>query len=127
MDEAQLRNLSTLDLVKHALTEARLLARAEILYAKHELKQELAQVKTAALFGGVSVVLGLCAVSVLLVSLALALPFAPWLSALLVGGVLLVAAGVLGYLAVKKIPTKILEHTQARLRQDVKVAREQLQ
>ena len=40
-DQEQLRQMSTADLVKHAVDEARLLVKAEVLYAKRELREEI--------------------------------------------------------------------------------------
>src|SRR4051812_41419733 len=72
--EDPLLNLSTPDLVRHALEEAKLYAKAEVLHAKRELQDELKAAKIAGAMFGVAAVLALCGLSVLFVSLALALP-----------------------------------------------------
>ena len=84
-EQEQLHGLSTADLVRHALEEARLLAKAEVLHAKEELKQELGAAKTAGILLGACATLALTALSVLFVALALALPLPPVASLAMVG------------------------------------------
>ena len=124
--EEDLSGLSTSHLVRQALEEAKLLMRAEVLHAKAELKEEVRMAKASGILLGAAGVLALCAFSVLLVALALALPISEVGGLLIVGVLLLVIAGVLGFLGVKELPKKPLPKTQERLRQDVVVAREQL-
>ena len=52
LDEAQLRNMSTVDLVRHAMTEMKLLIRAEALHARTELRQELKEARNAGILLG---------------------------------------------------------------------------
>lgn len=127
LDEQQLRTLSTGELVRHALEEAKLLAKAEILHAKQEIRNEIHEAKLAAIFLGVAGVTAVCGLSVLFVALALALPLSPAFAAAVVGlGLLLVTAGAAAY-GVKSLPKKPLPKTQERLKQDLRIAREQLQ
>ncbi|HZH04780.1 MAG TPA: phage holin family protein [Myxococcaceae bacterium] len=123
MGEPDLSALSTADLIRQALDEAKLLARAEVLHAKQELKDELKAAKRAGIFAGAGVTLAMVGVVLLFVALALALPGADALGTLLVGLVLLAVAGLLAFLAFKSAPKKPLPRTQQRLKQDVQIAR----
>lgn len=127
LDDRQLRSLSTPDLVRQVLDEARLLVRAEVLVVRAEFEQELARTKVAAALAGAGVALALSGLALLFVALAAALPLAPWLGALLVGVGLLLVAGVLGYFAYRRAPTQPMARTQARLKQDLALTRETLQ
>jgi len=126
LDEVQLRAMSTGDLVSHALNEARLLVRAEVLHAKQELKEEIKAARTSGILLGMAGGLSLCACAVLFSALAVALPWAEWLSFLVTGGVLLAAAGLCGVLGTKALPKKPLQRTQERLKQDYTLTRERL-
>lgn len=126
LDELQLRKLSTTDLIRHALAEAQLLAKAEVLQAKHELKAELKQAKTAGILFGAAGVLALCGLSVLFVAIAAALGLSLAVSATIVGVVLLVASGILAFVGKKRLPTQPLARTQRRLKENVHLTREQL-
>jgi len=127
LDAQRLRALSTPDLIRHVLDEARLLVRAEVLVVRAEFEQELARTKVAAALAGAGAVLALSGVALLFVALAAALPIAPWLAALLVGVGLLLVAGGLGYLAYRRAPTRPMARTQERLKQDLALTRETLQ
>lgn len=126
LDEARLRELSTGQLIRHAIAEARLLARAEILHAKGELKGELARAKVAGILMGAAGVLALSALSVLFVAIAAALGLPHAVGAVIVGVVLLVSAGALGYLGMKRLPKKPMSRTQDRLKEDLHLTREHL-
>ncbi len=127
LERRQLESLSTAELVRHALEEARLLARAEVLHAKKELQEELKAARTAGILLGAGGVLALVALTALLVAVGLALPLAHWLGVLLVGVVLAVTAGVLVSVGLKRLPDKPLAHTQERLKLDIARTREALQ
>jgi hypothetical protein len=127
LDAERLRGLSTPDLLRHVLEEARLLARAEILVVREELQNELQRAKVAGILAGAALVLTLNGLAVLFVALAAALPLNLWLAALIVGGALLLIAGVLGFLAYRKAPTNPMERSQVRLKQDLALTRETLQ
>lgn len=127
LDRMQLEGLSTAELVKHALAEARLLAKAEVLHAKKELKEELKAARTSGILLGAGVVLSLLALSALVVALGLALPLGPVLGVSLAGIFFLAVAGVLASAGVKKLPKQPMPHTQARLKADLTLTREALQ
>jgi ABC-type multidrug transport system fused ATPase/permease subunit len=127
LERRQLESLSTAELVRHAIDEARLLARAEILHAKKELKEEVKAARSAGILLGAGGVLGLVGLSALLVAVGLALPLAQWLGVLLVGVFLVLVAAGLALLGKKRLPTQPLPHTQERLKNDVVRTRETLQ
>jgi hypothetical protein len=118
------RDLATSQLVRHAIAEAKLLARAEIAHARLELKQEArAAAKAGALLGGAAT-LALVALTLCFAAIALALPLAPWLGLLLVALGLLCLAAVAGAWGHRKLPKKPMEKTRARLLDDVQQAQE---
>ncbi len=126
LDESQLREMTTGDLVRHALDEAKLLARAEVLHAKQELREELKAAKTSGILLGAGFVAALCGLSVLFVALALLIPIREWLAVLLVAVVLLGAAGASAYVAIGKPSKKPMNRTQQRLKKDLAITREQM-
>ena len=126
LDEQQLRTLPTSELVRLALEEARLLARAEILHAKQELKGELKSAKASGILIGAGGAFALCSIAVLLVALALAIPIAEPLAVALVGVVALLAGGGMTLVGVRKLPRQPLPKTQERLKRDMAIARERL-
>lgn len=126
LDEQQLRSMSTSELVRLALGEARLLARAEVLHAKQELKAEVKAAKASAILIGAGAAAALCAVAVLLVALALLFPISEPLAVSLVGGVVLILGAGAALVGVRKLPRKPLPKTQERLKRDLAIARERL-
>ena len=128
LERTQLETLSTAELIRHALTESRLLVRAELLHAKKELREELKAARTAGILIGAGAVLLLAAaLPCLFVALGLALPLGEALGVLLVGVLLLAVAGVMLFLGIKRLPKKPLPHTQERLKMDYQLTRETLQ
>ncbi|MGZ6081369.1 MAG: phage holin family protein [Myxococcaceae bacterium] len=127
LDEAQLRAMSTVELVRHAMTEMKLLIRAEMLHARMELKAELREARNAGIMIGIAVFLGPAGLAVALMALVLGLPIAQWLSALLLGILVLLVAGLLAFLAVKRLPRSPLAKTRDRLKLDWMLTREDLQ
>ena len=126
LDEQQLRSMSTSELVRLALGEAQLLARAEVLHAKEEIRGELKAAKASGILIGAGSAAALCAVAVLLVALGLLIPLAEPLAVALVGVAVLVVSGGLALAGVRKLPRKPLPKTQERLKRDVAIARERL-
>lgn len=126
MEEAQLRSLPTAHLVRQALEEAKLLAKAEVLHAKAEFREELEAAKAGGVLLGAAAALALCGLPLLFVALALTLPLAEPLAALVIGIALLAVAVGLAWVGVKKLPKKPLARTQARLREDLTMAKEHL-
>ncbi|MCP3099668.1 phage holin family protein [Myxococcus sp. K15C18031901] len=127
LERSQLETLSTSELLRHALSETRLLVRAEVLHAKKELRDEVKAARTAGILLGAGAVLALDALAVLFVALGLALPLGAALGVLLVGVAVLVVAGLLVFSGIKRLPKKPLAHTQERLKLDYQLTRETLQ
>jgi hypothetical protein len=121
------RDLKTTDLLRHALAEVKLLARAEIAHARLELRQELKAATRAGIALGAAATLGLVGLTMLFVTLALALPMAAWAGALAVALGALLLAAVAGLVGYRKLPRQPLSRTRARLLDDVTLAREHLQ
>lgn len=124
-EQDRLRSMSTAALVKQAISEVKLLAKAEVLHAKQELKEELQNAKVAGILLGVCLGIGLCGLSVLFVALALALPLPQSVAALIVGGLLVLAAAACGAIGYSRLPKKPLQNTQQRIKEDLAMTREQ--
>ncbi len=127
LERRQLESLSTTELIRHAIDEARLLARAEVLHAKKELQEELKAARAAGILLGAGGVLGLVGLTALFVAVGLVLPLAQWFGVLLVGVFLVLLAGGLAFAGVKRLPKQPLPHTQERLKTDLARTRETLQ
>lgn len=127
LERSQLETLTTAELIRHAFAEAKLLVKAEVLHAKKELREEVKAARTSGILLGAAFTLALCGLAALFVALGLALPVGPALGVLLVGVGILILAGVLAFVGVKKLPKKPLPHTQERLKADFDLARETLQ
>ena len=127
LDEAQLRNMSTPDLVRHAMTEMKLLVRAEVVHARAELKQELREARNAGILFGAALFLAPAGLGIALMAIVLALPVVQWASAVVLGLVVLLLAGLLVFLAVKRLPRQPLARTRDRLKLDWMLTREELQ
>jgi len=127
LDEAQLRNMSTVELVRHGMTEMKLLIRAEMLHARTELKAELKEARNAGILIGAALFLAPVGLAIALMPIVLALPEPRWLVSLILGLVVLAVAGLLGFLAVKRLPKQPLSRTRDRLKLDWILTREELQ
>lgn len=127
LDEAQLRNMSTPDLVRHAMTEMKLLVRAEVVHARAELKQELREARNAGILFGAALFLAPAGLGIALMAIVLALPIVQWASALVLGLVVLLLAALLVFLALKRLPKQPLARTRDRLKLDWMLTREELQ
>ena len=125
-DELRLREMKTTELLRHAVEEARLLARAEVLHAKEELRDELKGARRAGIFLGIAAVAALCALFLLLAALAVALPWADWVGLVVVGVICLFGALACAVLAKARVPRRPMSRTRQRLRHDVTLTREQL-
>jgi Putative Actinobacterial Holin-X, holin superfamily III len=122
------RELSNRALIGEITDKASLLAKKEIELAKTELradlKAQLGMVKAL----GIAALAALLGLNLLLVAgvLALGLTIASWLAALIVGGVMLVAAALLGYIGWKRMVTNPLAVTRQTLKEDVRWVKERL-
>jgi hypothetical protein len=105
MDQSELANHSTANLVKLATEQMRDLVRDELVLAKSEMAEKGKQVGVGAgLFGGAAV-LGFYGVGVLLaaITLALALVLPDWAAALIVALLIFAVAGLLALLGRNRI------------------------
>lgn len=127
LERSQLETLSTAELVRLALSETRLLVKAELLHAKKELREEVMAARVSGILLGVGFTLALCGLAALFVAIGLALPLSAWLGVLLVGVAMLLIAGGLAFAGIKRLPKKPLPHTQERLKLGFDMARETLQ
>lgn len=127
MDDRQISDASTGELVSRVSHDVSELVRNELRLAQAEMKEKGRQVGIGAGLFGVAGLLALYAVGVLIVTavLALALVLDAWLAALIVGVVLLLAAGVASLLGKKEVeqaapplPTEAV----AGIKQDVHAA-----
>src|SRR5262245_23187267 len=112
--EPQREDLSawpTSRLVRQALEETKLLARAEVLHAKTELREELRGMKRSGTLLGVAGTLALCSLSVFAAAIGFGLGGVMGL--VVVAVILLLAGGGLGFLGVKELPREPLPRTQA--------------
>lgn|GEM_PF-6793333 len=124
-EQDRLRSMSTAALVKQAISEVKLLAKAEVLHAKQELKEELQNAKVAGVLLGVCLGIGMCGLSLLFLALALALPLPQSVAALIVGGLLLLTAAACGAIGYSRLPKRPLQNTQQRIKEDLAMTRKQ--
>jgi uncharacterized membrane protein YqjE len=115
----------TSEVVKQALSEARDLLQLDVRIAKQELKEELAQIKKAAIAGGAALVLLLLALAALTVAIIFAAG-ATVVAALIVAAILLVAGGGAGALAYALSPKSPLTRTRQRLKDDIDQLKERV-
>jgi uncharacterized membrane protein YqjE len=116
----------TTELMRQVLDETRELVRLETKLARDELRGDVAQLKSAAIFGGVALLLGILTLSTLLVALILALGAGASV-AFVIGVVLLLGASVLAALAYQRLPKPPLARTRDRLTSDVTQLKEHIQ
>ncbi len=118
-------DVSSAELVKEALSEARHLIRLEVALAKEEVRREVAAAKKAAITLAVGAVLLLLAVALLLVALALAIFPGP-VPALVIGLVLLIGGGLSCVAGVRLVPKKPLGETLRRIETDIETVKERV-
>jgi hypothetical protein len=122
------RELSNRALISEITGKASLLAKKEIELAKAEIRADLLGQLGMVKALGVAALAALFGVNMLLVAgvLALGATIPSWLAALIVGGVLLVAAVILGYIGWKRMVTNPLALTRQTLKEDVQWVKERL-
>jgi len=125
-DRETLETMRTTELVKQAIAELKLLAKAELLHARLELKEELLRARSAGILLGCCLGLLICGASLAFVGLALALPIAEPAAAFIVAGFLLGVAAICGFAGYRALPKKPMEKTQQRIKEDLALARERL-
>jgi uncharacterized membrane protein YqjE len=115
----------TSELMRDVLTETRELVRLEARLARDELEWDLLQLKSAAIFGGVALLLAVLALSTLLVAVILALGGAATV-AFVVSAVLLLGGSALAFVAYQRAPKPPLVRTRDRLKRDVTQVKEHI-
>jgi hypothetical protein len=120
--------LSTLALMREVTTKAAALVRKEIELARAELKQDLQTELTTVKALGVAAVLGIAALTLLLVAgaLGLASVMPAWGAALVVAAATAVAAGIAGGIGWSRRVTRPLATTRKTLEEDVGWAKERM-
>jgi uncharacterized membrane protein YccC len=121
------KDLSTNELVRRAMSEARLLAKAELLHAKVELAQEARAARSSGVFLGGGVALALVGLAMLFVAGAGALALPLWAGALIGAGVAFVLAALLAGVGWTKLPKKPMRHTVERMSVDLEELRRHLE
>lgn len=122
------QSLSTRKLIGEITDKASLLVKKEVELAKTEIRADLeAQVAVAQGFAA-ALVAGLTAFNMFMVALVfwLATQMPGWLAAVIVGAVLLVMAGILGYVSWSRRLTNPLALTRKTLKEDLQWAKERL-
>jgi uncharacterized membrane protein YqjE len=112
--------------MRQVLGETRELVRIEARLARDELEGDLVQLKSAAIFGGVALLMAVLTLSTLVVAIILAFGGAASI-AFLVAAVLLLGGSALAFLAYKRVPKPPLARTRDRLKSDVTQLKEHIQ
>lgn len=116
---------SAAQLIQEALQEARTVLQLEARLAVDDVRKQVTDLKQAGVSLGIAAVAAILGLALLLVALALAIDLSA-VPALIIGLVLLAVAGVAGWLGYRKVPRKPLEHTQDRIKTDVRIVKERL-
>jgi uncharacterized membrane protein YqjE len=116
---------STAELVRDALDDARRLIQLEVELAKDDLKRQAMAARAGAIALGISAVLLTLGLALLLVALALFIFPGP-IPALVVGLLLVAAAGLGATTGRKLLPKKPLRDTRRRLETDIGSLKDQI-
>ena len=115
----------TVDLVKEAILDTRELLLTEIELAKNELRQEMQRAKVAAIAMGAAAGAAFIGLTMIVVSIALAIELS-WLPAFLIGLGLLVFAAIVGVVGYSRVPKKAMPRTLERVKTDVRILKEHI-
>jgi len=128
MGNGATRSLSLRELIGEITAKVTLLAKKEVELAKTELKADLASELATVKGLGLAALVGVSGLNMLLVAIVLALAaYLPgWLAALLIGGLLVMVAGILGYVSWARRVTSPLPATRRTLKEDAQWAKERL-
>jgi len=128
MTNGATRSLSLRELLGEITGKVTLLARKEVELARTELKADLASEVAAGKGLLVAALVGILGINMFLVAavFALAAYMPAWLAAVLIGIVLVVIAGILGYVSWSRRVTSPLSATRKTLREDAQWAKERL-
>lgn len=125
-EQQQLHDIPTRDLLGHAMTEAKLVARAEVLHARAEMRSEVKKLRTAAVLLVPALVLGITGFVLGMSLVAHAMPLPRVVSLAIVGGFCLLAAAGLAAMGFVRLPKKPMKETVRRLEQYVEITRDEL-
>ena len=123
--ETETRQEPTAELFREAVDETRELVRLEVELAKEELREELGRAKIGAIGLGAGAGLALSGVTMWFVTIAMAFRM-EWLAALILGGILLVVAGIVAFGGYSALPKRPLEQTKERIETDLKQLKERV-
>ena len=128
MSNGATRSLSLRELLGEITGKVTLLARKEVELARTELKADLASEVAAGKGLLVAALVGILGINMFLVAavFALAAYMPAWLAAVLIGIVLVVIAGILGYVSWSRRVTSPLSATRKTLKEDTQWAKERL-
>ncbi|MEY4550236.1 MAG: hypothetical protein RL685_6431, partial [Pseudomonadota bacterium] len=104
-------DLSTSELLRQTLDETKELVRLEVELARQDVSSELKQVKAAGILLGGAAAFAVVAIAMLDVALIIALGTTVT-AALVVALIVLLQAGLLGYLGYRKLPKAPLQRTR---------------
>jgi hypothetical protein len=121
---AQPEHPAITDLVREAFDEARELTKIEVALAKEEAKRELWSVVASATLFAVAGSFALVGITMLLVSIGLAI--GSWIITLAIGIGCVVIAGALVPFGISRMPKKPMPETQRRLGVDVHDLKERI-
>jgi hypothetical protein len=120
-----LPHVSSGELIREAMLEAKELVKLEVVLAKEEVKREILATKSAAIALGVGAALLLVGLSLLLFPLALAVFPGP-IPSLVLGLILAGGAALAGIAGMKLLPKKPFAETLRRLETDIETVRERV-
>ena len=120
-----LEETSTVQLFKEAMDGGKELVRIEVQLAKEELKEELAQIKNAAIGFAIALGAAVIVLNLLAMALVLALGGTP-LVALAIAAAFVVAGGIAAWIGYGVLPKKPLVKTRARLEKDMNQLKEHI-
>jgi uncharacterized membrane protein YqjE len=115
----------TVDLVKEAILDTRELLVTEIELAKSELREEMHRAKVAAIALGAAGGAAFIGLTMVIVSIALAIELS-WLPAFLIGLGLLVAGAIGAVVGYNRVPKTPLPRTVERVKTDVRMLKERI-
>ena len=127
--QARSADASVGELVERLSAQVSTLVRDEMALAAAEMKRKAAQAGVGVVISGAGAVLALLGLGVLAAAavLGLALVLAPWLAALIIGGALLVLAGVIsafGITQVRNVAPPVPEQAVQSAKRDIETVKE---
>jgi fatty acid desaturase len=127
-DGASARGLSNRELIREITGKVSLLAHKELALLKAEIRADLKAELTTVKALAIAAVAALIGVNLLFVAavLALALVIPGWLAALVVAGIVLIIAGIVGYIGWRRAVTRPLPLTRQTLKEDMQWVKDRL-